>query len=385
MRLYLLYINHVYPHKTWKNQNKISLLISFTIMKGVILHGGNGTRLRPLTYTDVKQLLPLAGKPVSEYALLNLIELGITEVNIIVGEIGEKEVRDYYGNGSKWGISITYTYQEKPLGIAHAIGLTRDFVGKDSFVVVLGDNFFQNGLTDLYEAFKKGKFDSLIALTTVENPRQFGIAEISGNRIISLVEKPNEPRSNLAITGAYFLTYKIFSIIDILKPSWRNELEITEAFQIMLEKGMSIGYTIISGWWKDTGTVDEFLDCNRMVLDKSVMNSPKTHRKNISGRVYLGQNVVLDPETRILGPCYIGNGTTLEKSYIGPYTSIGSNCLIRDSEIEDSVIMDSCKIELGPGNRIRESLIGANVVIEPVARNGNSRKLVVGRDSKLVL
>ena len=354
-------------------------------MKGIILHGGNGTRLRPLTYTDVKQLLPLAGKPVSEYALLNLIELGITEVNIIVGEIGEKEVRDYYGNGSKWGISITYTYQEKPLGIAHAIGLTRDFVGKDSFVVVLGDNFFQNGLTDLYEAFKKGKFDSLIALTTVENPRQFGIAEISGNRIISLVEKPNEPRSNLAITGAYFLTYKIFSIIDILKPSWRNELEITEAFQIMLEKGMSIGYTIISGWWKDTGTVDEFLDCNRMVLDKSVMNSPKTHRKNISGRVYLGQNVALDSETRILGPCYIGNGTTLEKSYIGPYTSIGSNCLIRDSEIEDSVIMDSCKIELGPGNRIRESLIGANVVIEPVARNGNSRKLVVGRDSKLVL
>ena len=354
-------------------------------MKGVILHGGNGTRLRPLTYTDVKQLLPLAGKPVSEYALLNLIELGIKDVNIIVGEIGEKEVRDYYGDGSRWGVKISYTYQEKPLGIAHAVGMTREFVGKDNFVVILGDNFFQNGLTDLYKTFENGNFDSLIALTRVENPGQFGIAEIKEDKIISLVEKPIEPRSNLAITGAYFLTPKIFDIISILKPSWRNELEITEAFQIMLMKGMSIGYTVISGWWKDTGTVDEFLDCNRMVLDKSPQTSSSTNKKNISGRVFIGQNVVIDDETRVLGPCYIGNGTVIQKSYIGPYTSIGSNCQVKDSEIEDSVIMDSCRIELGPGNRIRESLIGANVVIEPVAKNGNSRKLVVGRDSKLVL
>ena len=354
-------------------------------MKGVILHGGSGTRLRPLTYTDVKQLLPLAGKPVSEYALLNLIEIGITEVNIIVGEIGEKEVREYYGDGSKWGIKITYTYQGRPLGIAHAIGLTRDFVGNDNFVVILGDNYFQIGLTGLFKNFKEGSFDSLLALTKVNNPSQFGIAEVKNGKIISLVEKPKEPKSDLAIAGAYFLNPKVFPIIDKLKPSWRNELEITEAFQIMLEKGMTLGYSIISGWWKDTGTVDEFLDCNRMVLDKTLIDPMAQERKNVSGRVFIGSNVVIDDHTKILGPCYIGSGTVIEKSYIGPYTSIGSNCRIVESEIEDSVVMDNCNIELGAANRIRESLLGANVVIEPVAKNGNSRKLVVGRDSKLVL
>ena len=386
MRLYLLYIKHVYPHKTWKNQNKISLLISYTKMKGVILHGGNGTRLRPLTYTDVKQLLPLAGKPVSEYALLNLIEIGITEVNIIVGKIGEKEVRDYYGDGSKWGISITYTYQEKPLGIAHAIGMTSNFVKKDNFVVVLGDNFFQNGLTDLYKTFENGNLDSLIALTSVKDPRQFGIAEIKEDKIISLVEKPNEPRSNLAITGAYFLTYKIFSIIDILKPSWRNELEITEAFQIMLERGMSIGYTIISGWWKDTGTVDEFLDCNRMVLDK-IASDAKTNDSNyegkISGRVQIGKNVKIEGQSRVLGPCCIGDDTAISDSYVGPYSSIGSKCILTNIEIEDSIVMDGSSIEIANGYRISRSLIGSNVNVKPTSTKTRTMRLVIGRDSKI--
>ena len=354
-------------------------------MKGVILHGGNGTRLRPLTYTDVKQLLPLGGKPVSEYALLNLIEIGITDVIIIVGEIGEKEVREYYGDGSKWGINITYKYQEKPLGIAHAISMVRDFVGDNTFVVVLGDNYFQGGLSELNEKFSVSQYDALLALTKVSNPTQFGIAEISGDRIVSLVEKPNAPKSNLAITGAYFLSPKIFPMIDQLSPSWRNELEITEAFQMMLEKNIPIGFRIISGWWKDTGTVEEFLDCNRMVLDKTLVSPVSGERKNVSGRVYLGNGVKIDSASRILGPVYIGEGTSIENSYIGPFTSIGKNCTIRNSEIEDSVIMDSCSIELGNGNRIRESLIGGNVSIQPVNGNGQSRKLVLGRDSKLVL
>ena len=175
-------------------------------MKGVILHGGSGTRLRPLTYTDVKQLLPLAGKPVSEYALLNLIEIGITDVNIIVGEIGEKEVREYYGDGSKWGIRISYTYQGKPLGIAHAIGMIRDFADNEEFVVILGDNYFQGGLKELQAKFHDKKYDSLLALTKVKNPTQFGIAEVHEGTIVSLVEKPKSPKSNLAIAGAYFLT-----------------------------------------------------------------------------------------------------------------------------------------------------------------------------------
>ena len=191
-------------------------------MKGVILHGGSGTRLRPLTYTDVKQLLPLAGKPVSEYALLNLIEIGISEVNIIVGEIGEKEVREFYGDGSKWGIQISYTYQGKPLGIAHAIGMTRDFVGNEDFVVVLGDNYFQGGLKELQAKFKDKKYDSLLALTKVKNPTQFGIAEVEKGSIISLEEKPKNPKSDLAIAGAYFLTPKVFPIIDGLSTFLRR-------------------------------------------------------------------------------------------------------------------------------------------------------------------
>lgn len=373
------------PHESPMTlKNKISLHISITIMKGIILHGGNGTRLRPLTYTDVKQLLPLAGKPVSEYALLNLIGLGINEVNIIVGEIGEKEVRDYYGDGSRWGINITYTYQEKPLGIAHAIGMTRDFVGKDNFVVVLGDNFFQNGLADLYKAFEQGKFDGLIALTSVENPRQFGIAEINGDRIISLVEKPKKPRSNLAITGAYFLTPKIFSIIDILKPSWRNELEITEAFQIMLEEGMSIGYTIISGWWKDTGTVDEFLDCNRMVLDNfNVKKQNKVENVGYGSDVHIGKNTTICYKTKIIGPVYIGDNTTIENSIIGPYASVGSNCKLKGVKTENTVIMDGCEVSLNESKRIIHSILGPRVIVRTHEQHDTDLKLLLGRDSKI--
>lgn len=355
-------------------------------MKGVILHGGNGTRLRPLTYTDVKQLLPIAGKPVSEYALLNLIEIGVHEINIVVGEVGEKEVSEYYGDGSKWNVKISYTYQGQPLGIAHAIGLTKDFIGKESFVVILGDNYFQGGLSELRGNFDDSGDDCLIALTKVKNPSQFGIAEVNNGRIVSLVEKPKEPKSDLAITGAYFLTPKIFPIIDILAPSWRNELEITEAFQVMLERGMKIGYSIISGWWKDTGTVDEFLDCNRMVLDKIPLNEAAqnfSYEGLLSGRVKMGNNVTIKGQSRILGPCYIGDDTIITDTYIGPFTSIGSGCNIKNVEIEDSIVMDGSSIELNNGTRISRSLIGSNVSMKPSTSKTLTIRLVVGRDSKI--
>ncbi|MCL6090777.1 MAG: glucose-1-phosphate thymidylyltransferase [Candidatus Thermoplasmatota archaeon] len=357
-------------------------------MKGVILHGGSGTRLRPLTYTDVKQLLPIAGKPVSEYALLSLIEIGITEINIIVGEVGEKEVRDYYGDGSKWGVAISYTYQGKPLGIAHAIGLTESFVNNEEFVVVLGDNYFQEGLNGLYNDFKQQDADSLIALTKVSNPSQFGIAEVENGKITRLVEKPKNPKSNLAITGAYFLKPDIFSIIKVLKPSWRNELEITEAFQLMLDRGMKIGYSTIAGWWKDTGTVDEFLDCNRMVLDKietDIPEKPEWQNVPLSGRVHVGRNVKLMGTTRVLGPCYIGDNTVVEDSFIGPYSSIGTNCHIRKVEIEDSIVMDGSSIEISDGTRISQSLIGSNVSVKPSLSRSRTIRLIVGRDSKIEL
>ena len=353
-------------------------------MKGIILHGGSGTRLRPLTYTDVKQLLPLAGKPVSEYALTNLIELGILEINIVLGKVGYDEVRGYYGDGKKWGVNITYTLQGEPLGIAHAIGITREFVGDEDFVVVLGDNYFQNGFLQLLEDFKKDKKDAFVALIEVSNPQQFGVAEISNGKIVGLVEKPKAPKSNYAVTGVYFLKNSIFLFIDSLKPSWRGELEITEAFQKMIDSGMNIGYSVIKGWWKDTGTVEEFLDCNRMVLENPNSIYSEASVQNIKGRVSLGENVTIDENSHILGPCYIGPNTKIENSYIGPYTSIGSSCQIKDSEIENSVIMDSCKISLGSGNRIRESLLGASVTVESVSDKQNSIKLILGRDSKVI-
>lgn len=355
-------------------------------MKGVILHGGSGTRLRPLTYTDVKQLLPVAGKPVSEYALENLIEIGISQINIIVGEVGEKEVREYYSDGSKWDVDITYTYQGKPLGIAQAIGMTKSFVDNEDFVVVLGDNYFQNGLSPMLTEFKAMEPDALVALTRVENPSQYGIATVDSGQITKMEEKPAQPQSNLAVTGAYFLRPNIFDIIADLKPSKRNELEITEAFQVMLDRGMDVGYATVDGWWKDTGTVDEFLDCNRMVLDKIERNVPGQFSEyNISGRVSIGENVRISGNTRILGPSYISDGVEIEDCYIGPYSSIGSNCRLRRVEIEDSVIMDEASIEISDGTRISRSLIGGNTTVKPDTSRGKNLRLVVGRDCRIEL
>ena len=355
-------------------------------MKGVILHGGSGTRLRPLTYTDVKQLLPVGGKPVSQYALENLIELGIKDINIIVGEVGEKEVKEYYTDGSRWNVNISYTYQEKPLGIAHAISLVENFTEREDFVVVLGDNYFQNGLRALLEDFNRRKPDALVALTKVDEPWHYGIATVQNGKIVKMQEKPKKPDSNLAVTGAYFLRDSIFNIIKGLKPSWRNELEITDAFQNMIESGMNVSYVIIDGWWKDTGTVNEFLDCNRMVLDKinrKVDASMKT--VNISGRTYIGESVLVDHKSKVLGPCFIGSNSKIENSYVGPYTSIGNNCHLKNVEIEDSVVMDGSRIEISNGTRISQSLIGANTIIRPNGSNSKRLSLFVGRDSVIEL
>ena len=353
-------------------------------MKGIILHGGSGTRLRPLTYTDAKQLLPIAGKPISEYALDNLIEVGIRDVNIVVGSTGDEEVRKYYGNGERWGVNITYTYQDKPLGIAHAIGLTREFVGNDSFVVFLGDNFLQDGITALYSNYVSHNYEGMIALVHVRNPAQFGIAEVEADRIIRLVEKPKQPKSDLAIAGVYFLTPKVFESIDRLKPSGRGEYEITEAYQDMVDRKMRIGYSIISGWFKDTGTVDDFLDCNRLVLDRIGSNSPDTAGvKNVSGRVLIGRDAYISDDSRVLGPCFIGPGTRIENSYIGPFTSIGSNCSLKDAEIEDSIVMDGSEIILSKNFSLRQCLIGANVRIKANGSTLRTMKLVLGRDSRL--
>ncbi|WP_010917157.1 glucose-1-phosphate thymidylyltransferase [Thermoplasma volcanium] len=349
-------------------------------MKGIILHGGSGTRLRPLTYTDVKQLLPIAGKPISEYALENLIEIGIKNINIVIGSVGGLEVKKFYGDGSRWNVNISYTYQPEPLGIAHAIGLTKAFVGNDDFVVFLGDNYLQNGISNLYEDFTNAGSDGHLGLVPVDNPSQFGIAEVDNGKISKLVEKPKTPTSNLAIVGVYFLTPKVFESIDRLKPSKRGEYEITEAYQDMIDRGLKISYSIISGWFKDTGTVDDFLACNRLILDKLGDNG---RRDNVSGRFDIHPTVKISSDSEVVGPCFIGEGTRIEHSYIGPYTSIGSNCIIKNAEIEDSIIMDGCEIDLLNENRIKKSLLGPNVRVVSGSKYG--MRLVLGRDSKLEL
>ncbi|MEM3191962.1 MAG: glucose-1-phosphate thymidylyltransferase [Candidatus Parvarchaeota archaeon] len=352
-------------------------------MKGIILHGGSGTRLRPLTYTDVKQLLPLAGRPVSEYALMNLMELGIKDVNIVLGEIGANEVKSYYGDGEKWGINISYTYQGKPLGIAHAIGLTKSFVNGDDFVVVLGDNYFQNGFSDIAEKFLKSESEAFLVLTEVSNPEQFGVAEISNGRIVKLVEKPKSPASNLAITGAYFLRRGIFPVIESLSPSSRGELEITEAFQKMIDSGMKIGYSIIKGWWKDTGTPEEFLKCNMMALEKITSEITDKQNNGKYWRAYIEEKVQIDENSEVVGPAFIGKGARITNSYVGPYTSIGRNCKIENCHIENSVVMDNVSINLDSATMINQSLIGPFSAVETKKQDRKFLRFIIGRDSRI--
>ena len=353
-------------------------------MKGIILHGGSGTRLRPFTYTDVKQLLPIAGKPISEYALENLIDVGIKDINIVIGSVGGDEVRKYYGNGEKWGINITYSYQEKPLGIAHAIGLTKEFVGDDDFIVFLGDNYLNDGISSLYDAYRSDEMDGMLALVKVKNPSQFGIAEVQNGKIVKLVEKPKEPKSDLAIAGVYFLKPEIFDVISRLKPSWRGEYEITEAYQDMIDHGKRIGYSIVTGWFKDTGTVGDFLECNRLVLDK-IPNNPSSVRRNISGRVFVDPSASVDENSTILGPCYIGPNAIVNNCYIGPFTSIGSGCKVNNADVEDSILMDGATIDLSSSATIRKSIIGPNARVAVGKDPKKVIRLILGRDSSVEL
>ena len=353
-------------------------------MKGIILHGGSGTRLRPFTYTDVKQLLPVAGKPISEYALENLLEVGVKYVNIVIGSVGGNEVKNYYGNGEKWGINITYTYQEKPLGIAHAIGLTKDFVGNDNFIVFLGDNYLNDGISSLYDAYNSDEMDGMLALAKVNNPSQFGIAEVREGKIVKLTEKPKEPKSDLAIAGVYFLKSEVFDVISRLHPSKRGEYEITEAYQDMINNGRRIGYSIVTGWFKDTGTVDDFLECNRLVLDK-ISNYPLSLRKNISGRVLIDSSAIINENSTILGPCYIGPNAIVNNCYIGPFTSISANCKVDNADIEDSILMDGAKIDLSSSVTIRKSIIGPNASVIVGKNLKKVIRLILGRDSSVEL
>ena len=355
-------------------------------LKGIILHGGHGTRLRPLTHTGPKQLIPVANKPVSQYVLESLRDAGIKDIAIVLGDIFPEKVKEYYGDGSKFGVKITYIYQGKPLGIAHAVGLCEDFVGDDKFVVHLGDDLIKGGVKPFVEEFEKSDYDGMVLLCKVDNPQRFGVAQFDENgRLIRLVEKPKEPPSNYALVGVYFLTPYIFNIIKQLKPSWRGELEITEALQGLIDHGKNLQYKFIEGWWKDTGTPEDILESNRLILDelKHEILGKIEDSSSIQGRIFLGKGSVIKKGAVVRGPVAIGNNTIIDSNaYIGPYTSIGNNVIIRSGEIENSIIMDNCQIEIE--GRITDSLIGPHSTIVTNNRDKpKGHRFVVGEASKI--
>ena len=315
-------------------------------MKGIILHGGHGTRLRPLTHTGPKQLLPIANKPMSQYALEDLKKAGITDIAIIIGDVYPEKVKEYYGTGEKFGVNITYVYQDKPKGISHAISLCKDFVNQDKFVVYLGDNVLRKDLVSYTEKFSSSNSDALILLCEVEDPSRFGVAQLDRNKIKKITEKPKDSPSNLAVIGIYFLTPKIFGIIDNLKPSSRGELEITDALQMLLSVGI-VDYDTVTGWWKDTGTPEDIIHANKLVLDSIGTENQFLidDDSKIQDNIVIGKNTEISSDSFITGPVIIGKNCKIGPAVrIGSYVSIGDNCILKNCNIENSIIMSDCKI-----------------------------------------
>ena len=348
-------------------------------MKGIILHGGHGTRLRPLTHTGPKQLLPIANKPMSQYCLESILETGITDIAIIIGGVGSNKVQDYYGDGSKFGVNITYIEQDEPKGIAHAIRLCKEFVNNEKFLVFLGDNIIQKSIKDFVENFKNSDYDATVLLCEVDNPSSFGIADIKDGKIIKITEKPKEPISNLAVTGIYLLDPVIFEIIDNLKPSWRNELEITDALDNLLKQNNNISYEKITDYWKDTGTPQDILHANGEIISKH----PDFVRRHDSNKVIIGKNCKIGTDVKIEGPVIIGdNCEIIANSSIGPNVSVGNSSIISVTSLENSIIMDNCKVNSIV--KIKNSIIASKSEIK-----GNSlsddKIFLLGEGSKISL
>tara|TARA_B100001559_G_scaffold306077_1_gene296943 strand:- start:2450 stop:3514 length:1065 start_codon:yes stop_codon:yes gene_type:complete len=354
-------------------------------MKGIILHGGHGTRLRPLTHTGPKQLLPIANKPMSEYCVDAIRECGISDIAIIIGGIGSNKVKEYYGDGSKFNVNISYIEQDEPKGIAHAINLCKNFVGNEKFLVFLGDNIIQKPISDISKKFESSNDDALVLLCEVSNPERFGIADVKENKIIKIMEKPKHPPTNLAVTGIYFLTTKIFEIFSRLKPSWRNELEITDALQMMLEEHNIVNFEMITDYWKDTGTPDDIIHANGEVLKnmKPYLSGKKENGSEISGNAMIGTNSIISRNSKIFGPCIIGKNCIIgENCKIGPNVSIGDNSKLTNCNIQNSIIMENCIID--SNMKIRNSILASNSSI--IFNDGNDEKvLLLGEGTKISL
>jgi len=357
------------------------------MMKGVILHGGYGKRLRPLTHTGPKQLIPVANKPISQYVLEDLRESGIADIAIILGDVNPEKVKEYYGDGTRFKVRITYIPQGEPKGIAQAVGLCQDFADGDPFVVYLGDNLLKGGIESFVRDFEQSKDVGMVLLSEVENPERFGVAEFdkSGN-LIRLIEKPKEPPSKYALTGIYFFRPEIFETIRRLKPSWRGELEITEALQMLLDDGFDVSYRFVKEWWKDTGAHEDILESNRLILDEMAPLTEGTveEEAKLQGRISIGKESVIRSGAIIRGPVIIGESATIGANvYIGPYTSIGNHVTIAKGEIENSIVMDHCSIDVN--EHITGSLIGPYSKITTRNDRPKGYRFIVGERSRVML
>jgi glucose-1-phosphate thymidylyltransferase len=351
-------------------------------MKGLILSGGKGTRLRPLTFTQAKQLVPVANKPVLFYGIEALADAGIKDIGIIVGDT-KAEIKEACGDGRRWGIKITYIEQNEPLGLAHAVLVSEGFLGRDSFVMYLGDNILKSGIKSLVAEFKQKKPNSLILLTEVPNPQMFGVAELRGGKVVKLVEKPKSPKSNLALVGVYMFDFHIFEAARAIKPSWRKELEITDAIQYLVDQGYRVIPHLVSGWWKDTGKIEDILEANRLILENiaTQIEGSVDSASKINGNVIIEKDALVRNST-IRGPAIIGEKTEIVDSYIGPFTSIQRGCKIIQTEVEHSIILEGSEIR-DVGSRIDESLIGRGVRIFKGTAKPSVYRFMVGDKSEI--
>ncbi|MDO8733623.1 MAG: glucose-1-phosphate thymidylyltransferase [Elusimicrobiota bacterium] len=349
-------------------------------MKALVLAGGKGTRLRPITHTSAKQLVPVANKPILFYGLEAIADSGIKDVGIIVGDT-KNEIMSAVGDGKKFGIKVTYIPQEAPLGLAHAVKIAQSFLKDDEFVMYLGDNLIRDGIKSFVDEFRKKKPNAQILLAKVPNPQQFGVAELKDGKIIRLVEKPKHPKSDLALVGVYMFDKNIFEAVNSIKPSWRGELEITDAIQYLVEKKFNVIPHLINGWWKDTGKLEDLLEANRIILDTlKKENLGKVENSKIEGKVVIQKNAEIINST-VRGPAIIGENCKIINSYIGPFTSVYFNTVIENSEIEHSIILENSKVK--DVRRIADSLIGQNVEILKSEQKPQAYRIMVGDSSRV--
>ncbi len=351
-------------------------------MKGLILSGGKGTRLRPLTYTSAKQLVPVANKPVLFYGIEALAAAGIRDIGMVVGDT-QAEIRAAVGDGSQWNVRITYIEQDAPRGLAHAVLISEAFIGNEPFVMYLGDNLLNKGITEFVEEFVREAPAAQILLTHVPDPQMFGVAELEDGRVVRLVEKPAQPKSDLALVGVYMFSPAVFDSVKRIRPSFRNELEITDAIQDLIDHGLEVRPHLVNGWWKDTGKLEDMLEANRLILDTIDRRIEGTvdAESRIEGKVIIEAGATIERSV-IRGPVVIGPDARIVHAYVGPFTSIGKSVEIRDSEIEHSIVLEGCAIS-DLTTRIEDSLIGRNVRIYRLPVKPSAYRFMLGDNSEV--